>query len=194
MIFKDTSCVFFFHKIFSIMNIDNGVDNMYFIFIQFLGFIGWLLLVFSYWKKDINKLLYLHLISGIFYALHYFLLDAWAGLCVILIELARDYLYYRTDSDIYIFLGSIPLYIVALIFNFTGIITFLPIIASIVDGLGLAIKKKTAVIGALISSSLWLIYDFNSKSYIGIITCLIFMISNIFVLVKDRDTTYRKVK
>ena len=167
---------------------------MFFIFVQLLGLIGWILLVVSYWKKDINGILSLQLASGVFYAFHYYFLGATSGLFVIVFELVRDFLYYKTDWDQYIFIGTIPFYVLSGLINYTGFISLFPVVASIVDGYGLSFKKKSAVIGAIISAILWMVYDFVSGSYVGIVTGGILLVSNIMVLVKDNQKVYRKVK
>ena len=167
---------------------------MFFMFVQLIGLIGWILLVVSYWKKDINGILLFQLVSGVFYAFHYYFLGAISGLFVIVFELVRDLLYYKTDWDHYIFIGTIPFYIFFGIINYTGFISLFPVLASIVDGYGLSFKKKSAVVGAIVSSILWIVYDFVSGSYIGIVRGVILLVSNIMVLVKDNEKVYRKVK
>lgn len=81
------------------------------ILVQLLGLIGWLFLLTSYWNKDINKLLLFQLISGIFYVFHYYFLGAIEGMFVVAFELLRDYSYYKTDKDKYIFIATIPVYL-----------------------------------------------------------------------------------
>ena len=107
---------------------------MWQIFVQGLGLIAWILLVISYWKEDINKILLFQLFSGLFYAVHYFLLGATEGLLIIVFELMRDFSYYKTNWDKYIFAGSIPIYIIMGIFSFDGLISLFPSFASVIDG------------------------------------------------------------
>lgn len=155
------------------------------IFVQGLGLIAWLLLVISYWKEDINKILLFQLFSGLFYAAHYFLLGATEGLLIIIFELIRDFSYYKTNLDKYIFIGSIPIYIIMGVFSFSGLTSLFPSFASVIDGLSLVFQKKTAIIGAIVSCSLWLVYDFISGSYVGFATEIIMIISNYLAFVFD---------
>lgn len=155
------------------------------IFVQGLGLIAWLLLVISYWKEDINKILLFQLFSGLFYAVHYFLLGATEGLLIIIFELIRDFSYYKTNLDKYIFIGSIPIYIIMGVFSFSGLTSLFPSFASVIDGLSLVFQKKTAIIGAIVSCSLWLVYDFISGSYVGFATEIIMIISNYLAFVFD---------
>ncbi len=157
------------------------------IIIQILGLIGWILLLLSYWREDIDKLLFLQLISGIFYAFHYYFLGAIEGVFVVVFELFRDFSYYKTDLDKYIFIGTIPVYIIYGIFNFNGFISLFPSISSLIDGYSLSYSKNTAVIGAIIAEILWLIYDGMNGSYIGIVTGLLMITSNLIVMFTDRN-------
>ena len=156
------------------------------LFIQLLGLIGFILLLLSYWREDIKDILLMQVISGMFYVLHYFFLGAYSALFVYFFEIIRDYAYYKTNVDKYIFIGTIPVYIVSLFFTFNSLMSLLPIGASIIDGYGLSIRKETAVICSIIVETLWLFYDYNCCSYIGVITGMILIGSDILVLYKDR--------
>lgn len=162
------------------------------ILIQTLGLIGWLLLLLSYWREDINKLLFLQLISGVFYAFHYYFIGAIEGVFVIIFELFRDFSYYKTNLDKYIFIGTIPIYIIYSLLNFTGLVSIFPCIASIIDGYSLSYNKNSAVIGAIIAEVLWIIYDGLNGSYIGIVTGAIMIVSNIMAMMFERRNNYNK--
>lgn len=161
-----------------------------FLFIQGLGFIGWIFLLISYWRKDINEILLFQLLASFFDILHYYFLGATTGLFVVAFEFIRDYSYYKTNLDKYIFIGTIPVYIIYGLINFTGVVQLLPLIASLVDSYALSINKNLAVKGAIISSILWLIYDSLSGSYIGMLSGIVMIISNFIILI----TTYLKEK
>lgn len=156
------------------------------VLIQSLGLIGWLFLLTSYWHKDLNKILIFHLISGIFYIFHYFFIGAIEGIFIVVLEVIRDYSYYKTSLDKSIFFGTIPIYLIFTFFTYDGLISLFPTIASLIDGYSLAINRNVAVIGAIISEILWLIYDAIVGSYIGIITGLIMIISNIIVIITSK--------
>ena len=70
---------------------------------QVLGLISWLLLLYSYTKEDIDKLLYLQIFVAVFDVASYLLLGADAGMLICLIELIKSILYYKTDKDKMIF-------------------------------------------------------------------------------------------
>ena len=156
--------------------------DYYFIFVQIIGFIAWLLLAFSYYGKDTNKILIFQVISTILFCIHYYLLGAYSGLLICVFEVIRDYSYYKTDKDNYIFIGSVVVYIISSIVTYTSILDLFPYLASMIDGFFLTKKRKIVVFGAIITYTLWLIYDLYARSYSGAITDGIIIISNMCIL------------
>ena len=161
--------------------------DLYFYFIQLIGFIAWLLLALSYYRKDTNHILVFQIISTILFCLHYFLLGAYSGLLICVYEVIRDYSYYKTDKDNYIFIGSIIVYLVSAIITFTTWLDLFPYLASTIDGFFLTKKRKTVVWGAIVTYTLWLIYDLYALSYSGAITDGIIILSNLYILIFKKD-------
>lgn len=56
--------------------------NIQFILIQLLGFIAWLFLAASYYRKDTNRILVFQITGTLLFCLHYFLLGAYSGLFI----------------------------------------------------------------------------------------------------------------
>ena len=162
--------------------------NLYFIFIQIIGFVAWLLLGLSYYRKDTDHILVFQVISTILFCLHYFLLEAYSGLLICVYEVVRDYSYYRTDKDDYIFLGSALVYGVSAYVTFTSVLDLFPYFASLLDGFFLTKKRRIVVLGAVITYTLWFIYDMYALSYSGAITDAIIVISNIYILLFRKDS------
>ena len=154
-----------------------------FILAQISGFLAWLALLISYYRKNTNKILVLHILSIVFYLLNYLFLGAWTGLFIILLELIRDFLYYKTDKDDFIFLITIPIYIILFIFSRDNILELIPIAASLLEGFTLTKKKNIVVPGALIVYSMWVIYDISVGAYTGALTDGLIVISNIGILI-----------
>lgn len=156
--------------------------NLYFLFIQFIDILAWILLIVSYYREDTNKILFLQILSTILFCLHYYLLGAYSGLFICLFEVIRDYAYYKTDLDKYIFIGSIPIYVLGGIYSYSALVDVFPIMASLIDGYTLTKSKNIVVIGAIISYTLWVIYDISVMSYSGAVTDGLVVLSNLFVL------------
>ena len=161
--------------------------DLYFYFIQLIGFVAWVLLALSYYRKDTNHILVFQIISTILFCLHYFLLGAYSGLLICVYEVIRDYAYYRTDADDYIFLGSVVVYGISAYITFTSVLDLFPYIASLIDGFFLTKKRVIVVLGAIVTYTLWLIYDLYAKSYSGAITDGIIIISNLYILIFRKD-------
>ena len=151
--------------------------------IQAIGILAWIILLLSYYREDTNKILIFQAIATVLYCIHYYLLGAYSGLFICAFEVIRDLMYYKTDWDDYIFYGSIPVYIVSGIFSFTTFLDVLPIISSLLDGYTLTKKKKIVVIGAIISYTLWVIYDISVMSISCAITDGLVVVSNIGILI-----------
>lgn len=151
--------------------------------IQAIGIIAWIILVLSYYRENTNKILIFQAIATFLYCIHYYLLGAYSGLFICVFEVIRDLLYYKTDWDDYIFYGSIPVYIISGIVSFTTFLDILPIFSSLLDGYTLTKKKKIVVIGAIISYTLWVIYDISVMSISCAITDGLVVVSNICILI-----------
>lgn len=161
--------------------------DFYFIFIQLIGILAWLMLIFSYYRKDTNRILVFQIIGTILYCLHYYLLGAYSGLFICAFEVIFDYGYYKTDKDKYIYMLSIPIRIFGGLISFKTIVDVFPIIASLIDGYSLTKKKKIVVVGAIISYTLWVIYDICVMSYSGVLTDGLVVLSNLSILLFNKD-------
>lgn len=153
-----------------------------FILIQIIGILAWLFLVVSYYRKNTNKILVFQIIGTLLFCLHYFLLGAYSGLFICAFETIFDFGYYKTDKDKYIYIASIPIRIIGGLLTFEVFYDVLPIFASLIDGYSLTKRKKLLVFGAVISYTLWVIYDICVMSISGAITDGIIVISNLCIL------------
>ena len=153
-----------------------------FILIQIIGILAWLFLVVSYYRKNTNKILVFQIIGTLLFCLHYFLLGAYSGLFICAFETIFDFGYYKTDKDKYIYIASIPIRIIGGLLTFEIFYDVLPILASLIDGYSLTKRKKLLVFGAVISYTLWVIYDICVMSISGAITDGIIVLSNLSIL------------
>lgn len=168
--------------------------DVHFWVVQGIGIIAWFVLLVSYYREDTNKILVFQTIATALYCVHYFLLDAYSGLFICVFEVIRDFLYYKTDLDDYIFYGSIPVYVVNGFITFTGWYDLLPAFSSLLDGYTLTKKKDTVVIGAIISYTSWVMYDIFVMSYSCAITDGLIVLSNLSILLFDFNPFNHKAK
>lgn len=156
--------------------------NIFFI-AQIFGIIAWIFFLISYFSKRINKVIFLQFISSIFYCLNYLLLGAWSGLFVSIFEGCKELGFYFTDKDRYIFLSTIPIYIIIAIISENSFLMIIPIIASIIDGYGIIKNRNTTVICGLISNSLWIIYDLFYNNFASVLSDLTIVILNFGIII-----------
>lgn len=153
--------------------------------IQLIGIVAWLILLISYYRENTDKILSFQLVANILFCLHYYLLDAYSGLFICTFEIIRDYLYYKTDIDDYIFYGSIIVYVIYGVISFNKWYDLLPVFSSFLDGFSLTKKKNIVVIGAIVSYTMWFIYDVFVLSVSGAITDGLIVVSNLSILLFD---------
>ena len=154
-----------------------------FVLAQISGFLAWLCLLVSYYRKNTDKILVFHILSIIFYLLNYLFLGAWTGLFIVVLELLRDYFYYKTNKDSLIFIITLPAYFFLFIFSKDNLIEIIPIIASIIEGFILTKKKYIVVPGAILVYAMWVIYDISVGAYTGALTDGLIVTSNIGIFI-----------
>ena len=153
--------------------------------VQGIGVVAWLMLLASYYREDTDKILVFQTIATALYCVHYYLLGAYSGLLICVIEVIRDYLYYKTDLDNYIYYGSLPVSVMNGFITFTGWYDLLPILASLIDGYGLTKKRNDVVLWAIITYTAWVVYDLFVMSYSGVLTSGLIVLSNLSILLFD---------
>jgi len=156
--------------------------NTFDMFVQLLGLLAWLVLLLSYYRKDTNRILIFQIIATVLYCMHYFLLGAYSGLFICMVEVMCDFLYFKTDKDDYIYMVSIPFRIFGGVLSYQIFVDILPIAASLIDGYSLTKKKDKVVFGAIISYTLWVIYDIGVGSWSCAITDGLVVVSNLSII------------
>lgn len=151
---------------------------------QICAVLAWILLLISYHAKRENKVIFYQILSSVLYIINYFCIGALTGFWISIFELIKSIGYYKTDKDKYIFLYSLPIYVVILYYTGFSIITSFAVLGSLIDGYVMLKDKKTMVIGGTISYSLWIVYDLFFLDFTGAISDLFVVISNISISVR----------
>ena len=159
---------------------------------QITSLLAWVFLIYSYWKNKDDKLLYLQLISCIFFALNYVFLGAYTGLFVVFFEIFRDYLYIKFDDDKKTFLFTLPIYALIGIFSYDGIWSLFSIFASLNDGYALIYKGKRVVFLGIVTYVLWLVYDIRYFSLPNVLAESALIISNLVILFQKDKKNNKK--
>lgn len=149
---------------------------------QIFGIVSWLLLLYSYTKEDIDELLFIQILVCLFDVVSYLLLGADAGLLICLVELLKTILYYKTNKDRQIFIGTIVSYFLISLLTIKTWYAILPVLGSLIDSYGTSKDSKSANICSIISNTLWTIYDLLILSYVGAFNDITVVICNVGVL------------
>ena len=163
-----------------------------FVLAQIFAFLGWLFLIYSYYKDDIQKLLRIQILAVLFDTLSYLLLGADAGLLICGFELVKCILYYKTDKDKYIYYLTLPIYIGIVYFTGFDAITLLAVLGSLIDGYVLLKSKHAMVVGGIVSYTLWVIYDLVFFDFAGAISDIFVVLSNISILIRGYSNYLRR--
>ena len=154
---------------------------------QITAVLAWLFLIISYWKNKDDKLLYLQIISCIFFVLNYVFLGAYTGLFVVFFEIIRDYFYVKYEDDKKTFIWTLPVYALIGIFSYDGVWSLFSIFASLNDGYALIYKGKRVVFLGMITYILWIIYDLYCFSFTNVLAEVILVCSNIIILISGKS-------
>lgn len=154
-------------------------------YIQLIGLLGFCILVLSFYKKQTVTILTYQITSNFAYTVHYFLLGGLSGAFCSLIGIIRNIVLIKSDNKKIIIPIFISLYLIVTIIFYEGIYSLLPMIANSLYLIILTYKsRKKLLIGAIISSILWILYSIFVSSYVSVVTESILIVSNVIQLVK----------
>ena len=163
-------------------------------FSQIVGFIAFLIYVFSIQQKNKGKILFWQISSFFLYSLQYLLIKAYPGMMIFLINMLRCLVFYFTIKDCnenvrpnkFIFIIFIFLSLLCGKLTYKNIYDILPILASL-SSVIFTWQPSTKVLryGQIATCILWIIYDTCVMAYIGILTESIVIISTIIALLNN---------
>ena len=155
-----------------------------FVISQVSALFAWLFFLSSYHAKRENKMILFQIISGILYSVSYIVAGATTGFLISLFETITAIGYYKTDKDKYIYLFTMPIYVLIgyLSSSSDGLFVLVPIFGSLIDGYGMIRNNKIMVLTGVASNSLWLFYDLYYLEYVTAIGDLLLVISNLTIV------------
>ena len=152
---------------------------------QVLGYFYALFLILSSWGKNKKQILILQTLSFIFKGFHYFLLGGMSGFLTSIISAFRNLIFYKLKNGKIISLAFILIYLIIGYFTCQNIFSLIPVIANIFYTAIINKNQESYLrFGLIITSILWLIYNFYLSSYSGIIIQIINLLSNVLALLK----------
>lgn len=161
--------------------------------IQFIGALGYTSLALSYFKKKKKDILFVEIISYIFFTIHYYLLNGITGaICNLIGLLALSIIYlfdkYKLHNKLLVSIIVIFLLVIINVITFQNIYSIFPMIASIIVIISFLSNNENHIrIVGVISALCWLIYAIVYKSYIAIIFEIITFINICIALYKNTD-------
>ena len=159
--------------------------------IQFIGAIGYTSLALSYFMKKKKDILFIEIISYIFFSIHYYLLNGITGaICnlVGLFALITIYLFdkYKLKNKYIVSIIFIALLLIINIIMFQNMYSIFPMIASTIVIISFLSNKENDIrIVGVIAAICWLVYAIVYKSYIAIIFEVITFLNICIALYKN---------
>ncbi len=178
-----------------------GISLTQYIFSQIIGGIAFIFFAASFWHKNRKVVLILEVIECVFYAIHYFLINAYTGAVVNIIGMIRSWLFIykgknKFFSSLWLPTILILLYLLNCIFTWVGPISIIPTVAAIIFCLSIwQNNTKTIRRFGVVVLMLSFIYAFLVGTYIVVITDGILIISTIIAIIrldiiKERKAIY----
>lgn len=157
---------------------------------QLVGVVALIIIIVSYQFDDRKKLVFLQFFSGIFFSVHFIMLGAYTGGVINIIGVIRAAIYYYKGkypwSSVVLWpvLFSLSSFIIA-IFTWQSLLSILPALAFTCTSIALWTQKtRLTRIFCLCSSALFIVYNFASASYSGVLTEAIAICSLVIAVVR----------
>ena len=154
------------------------------------GFLALVTFVLSFQMKNRKNLLILQSVSLVLFAIQYYLTGAYTGVILEGVCIARNVTYYFRNKhkfldSIYIPIIFSTLAIIVGIFTYANWTSIIPVVANILQTIGLYIKReRDNRIFFLIGSPLWLTYNFINGVWFGVITEFLNIISIVVSIIR----------
>jgi hypothetical protein len=167
--------------------------------IQGIGIIGFITVVISFQSNKRKVILFFQFLASILFATHFFMLGSPTGGAMNVLGIFRGALFSQredkkwADNKIFMFL-FIALFITFGGLTWENIFSIFPIVAGVVQTVGLWVKNTTLIRIIMISSSpCWMVYNIHSGSIAGILTESFVMISILVAFVRFEVLDKNKV-
>jgi len=143
---------------------------MLFYIAQAVGFIGMAFLFIAFQHNDKKKILWLQAGTAAAFSIHFFMLGAFAGMAVNLLNIPRNIVFARSQRRVwtYVFIG---LFLLLGIFVWEGPLSLLPIIAACISTVVFSFENPRYIRFLSLPIVLfWMVYNIASFSVPGVMT------------------------
>ena len=161
------------------------------IIVQLIGALGFIFLMWSYYKKKKIQILFMQILSSIIFTIHYYLLSGITGAICSFINIIVMMLIYWFEKikkrKIFVILILIPFFIAVSLISWENIFSIFPIFATILASISFLYNKETIIrLIGIINCICWIIYGCIYISYSGIIFNSITVVTTTIALIKNR--------
>jgi len=167
--------------------IDPFFDNLA---AQLVGVVALTIIIISYQLNDRKHIVFLQFFSGIFFSIHYLMLGAATGGIINIIGVIRAAIFYYkgkykwSSLILWPILFSASGFVIAA-FTYTGVLSLLPAVAFTCTAIALWTQNpRFSRIFFMCSSALFIIYNYATTSYPGVVTELIAICSLLIAVVR----------
>ncbi len=150
---------------------------------QAIGFVAMVLLVYSFQKNTRKGILTLQLASESLWVVHYFMIGAYTGMALNLVGVARCYVYANRETKKWADKAFIPMlfFIISIatgVLTWDGTASVLPMAAVCITSFVLWSKKPKIIrLFSAPGCACWLVFNFLSGSYPGVLTEIFNLVS-----------------
>lgn len=154
-----------------------------FILAQIIGLFSFLIALIAYHQKTKKKILSTMIISNTLNFIHYFLLDALSGGITKIVAVIRDILIINKKNNKYLFSIFVIIYLILGITLYNNLLSIIPIVASFITTIAAFFGSPYVIkLVALLTFTLWLIYNIFVLSFAGILSNVVAIISTIIAI------------
>ena len=160
--------------------------------IQGVGVIAYILVGYSFYKKEKKQILFIQILANIVFGIHYYLLNAVSGaisslLSAIMLVLIYVYSNKAKERQRRVSIISMIILTIIAISTYENIFSVFPIIAIAIAAMSFTLKDEDVIrkIG-VVAAALWLVYGTLCKSYSAMIFETIIIITTIIAIIKNK--------
>ncbi len=160
--------------------------------IQAIGAIGYITLALSYFKEEKKQILFMQIISYIFFTIHYYLLSGITGaICNLigLFALLTIYIFdkYKLKNKFYVSMLFVVILLIINLITYQNAFSIFPMLASVIVIVSFIDDRENVIrwIG-VIAAVCWLFYAIAYKSYVAIVFEVLTLLNVCVALFKNK--------
>ena len=153
----------------------------------------------SYLVKDKKSILFLCIVTAIFFGVEYFLLGAYTGVAMDVVSIVSNIWFYLNEKNnkknkIEVLIILLGLMLILSIFTYTNIFSFVSMMASMLFTYSVwQDSTKLYKILAIPTCILWIMYNAYYKSIVGITIQIVLLVFAIIGIVKYQKNVEKKI-